>query len=440
MRIREPASSPPKEIAQHLPAQYCETFKVTTITPVLGGGIEPGIPDKELSVRGTAIRGQLRYWWRFLVSHRRSDPVTDYQELFKLERKIWGGMGENNQGYASKINIRVSKVKSAEIKPCCQYTENGHNDQGRTRYKMDFLHDIPSYSLFSAKGKSPSERSDPPLPGETPAEVILPGMFFSLTIEARHPDVTEEHWQSVLDAVKWWANFGGLGSRTRRGAGTIEIDGMPALEENDVALFGCKLAVRGQTTKAPKAWNTAINKLYLFRQGEDLGRRSRGNGDKPGRSYWPEPDSIRLLTGKDAHGKHKPINTSGTFPRTAFGLPIIFDFNVSPNVGEPPKTELTPKNSERMASPLVLKAQALGNGQYRPIALLLPTNHLDNLELVLKSLDGEQQGLPKTLSRSGTDAWWPVEQSEQSRLANDIKPLKNRETNAIDAFMTYFME
>ncbi len=447
MRIRETDFLPPEYVADTSTGMQSVTYEVRTITPIFGGGVEAGEPDKEMPIRASAIRGQLRYWWRFLASHRKGETITDHNQLFEQEREIWGGMGEKNKDYASKIKIKVSNITSRTIKPCYEYRPNGINDKGKPKYLEQFLHDIPPYALFLGKGKKPCDRSNPLQPGEKESDVILANLKFKLDISSMDlAKIKEQHWKSVLQAVRWWANFGGLGARTRRGAGSIAIDNIEILKARDVEAFGCKLAIMGETTQASKAWNKSIGKLQSFRQGEGLGRGSASDPDAPkklGRSYWPEADSIRLITDKNAKGKHIPINKSGTFPRAAFGLPIIFDFNVKPEVGEPPKTELTPagENRERMASPLIIKAQYIGNGQFLPIALLLPTDNMNDLqEVTLKCIEGSCKNLPKTLSRKGSDVWWPVNEAVQKKVAGNIEPLKKRGNNVLDAFMSYFVE
>ncbi len=445
MYIRQPKLSPPDNIPDYPPPEYQKLYQVKTITPIYGGGVEGGESDIAMPVRAAAIRGQLRYWWRFLARHRPKDPITDFKLLFGEERALWGGMGESDKDYASKLNIRVTKVSSVQIKPCYQYEPKGMNNNGKPKYEESFLHGIPAYALFLGKGKKPCDRHNPLKPGDTPADVIVSGLKFELEITSFDNTLIEKEWNSVLQAIQWWANFGGIGARTRRGLGSVSIDEIKSLTNEDVKVFGCELRNLTEQKDAAIAWKNSIAKLQSFRQGKNIGRRpgqDERSPNKLGRSYWPEPDSIRLITGKNAIGKHMPHNTSGTFPRAAFGLPIIFDFNVKPSVGEPPKTELSPASDkhERMASPLILKAQYLGKNKFLPVALLLPTKHLLNLETTLKCVEGSHQGLPRTLSRSNGDIWWPLNENQKKNLAEDIKPLKNRGYDALSAFMHYFSE
>ncbi|MFZ4701399.1 MAG: type III-B CRISPR module RAMP protein Cmr1, partial [Candidatus Methylumidiphilus sp.] len=78
MKLRQPKSTitPPREELPDRPtsAVWRESFQVTTLTPIYGGGTEAGVPDQILPVRVASIRGQLRFWWRLLKSHRRENP------------------------------------------------------------------------------------------------------------------------------------------------------------------------------------------------------------------------------------------------------------------------------------------------------------------------------------------------------------------------------
>ena len=40
------------------------------ITPIYGGGIQAAVPDVLMPIRATAIRGQLRFWWRLLARQK----------------------------------------------------------------------------------------------------------------------------------------------------------------------------------------------------------------------------------------------------------------------------------------------------------------------------------------------------------------------------------
>ncbi|WP_139218560.1 RAMP superfamily CRISPR-associated protein [Nitrosomonas aestuarii] len=72
-----------------------------------------------------------------------------------------------------------------------------------------------------------------------PSEVILHGLKLNLVILSLCDVSTDTECNSVLEAVRWWDNFGGVGARTRRGLGSIAIDDIKPLTDKDNEKFGC---------------------------------------------------------------------------------------------------------------------------------------------------------------------------------------------------------
>ena len=92
---------------------------------------------------------------------------------------------------------------------------------------------------------------------------------------------------------------------------------------------------------------------------------------------------------------------------------------------------------DRMASPVIVKAVPY-DGKYFSVALLLPIDHFDQLDIALKSVDKENHKgiLPRDIPRT---RWWPVAEEDQNILSTYTNsPLKNRGNDALSAFITYF--
>ena len=180
---------------------------------------------------------------------------------------------------------------------------------------------------------------------------------------------------------------------------------------------GCELRFQGNLKgNALFTWKKAVNCLHKFRQGENIGRNGRF-----GRSKWSEPDTIREIADTYLTTHEPEHEAKGTFPRAAFGLPIIFKFK-NDHRGEPPQSELTPVNGERLSSPLILTPypeRQNNNVQYRSAALLMKSEHLKNLSLML----GDQQ----------IDDWWD---ESKATLVDPIRD--NNGTDALTAFMNFF--
>ncbi len=443
MRIRIPeADINVPEDPKLVDNPYSVTYKVKVITPIYGGGVKAGEPDMEMPIRASAIRGQLRYWWRFL---KMNDPVQKNRlegvALFREERRVWGGIGDEKElkesgekDFSSKVFIRVN------VEPI-----NGSNVI-KASEKIGRNNGI-AYALFSAV----QGRDD---------DLIKEGIEFEIFISSN--DLENKDWEDILKSFQWWSCFGGIGARTRRGLGSVEVlfstdKSYKVLTKEDVEkINGCSLE-EISAHDAHDAWNKAVGKLHHFRQVEfqynrngdhtiiGIGRKTKreqkhnDNEPKtyPSRSNWPEADSIREIVGQNTNG-HDPVHLAKqSFPRAAFGLPIIFDFNQD---APPGKSEVIPilNNTEsddsRMASPLILKAMKVGIG-YKSIALKMPNQHLNNLTIRLKnSGEANNRHLPKDF----TNGTWKADDK-----AEDISPIYNNNgdnnaTNALDAFMNYF--
>lgn len=83
-------------------------YRCRLLTPLYGGGVTAGEIDRQMPVRATAIRGQLRFWWRLLNRRRPafcSDGQPDSGKLFAGERALWGGLGDRD-ATASQVLLR----------------------------------------------------------------------------------------------------------------------------------------------------------------------------------------------------------------------------------------------------------------------------------------------------------------------------------------------
>jgi CRISPR-associated protein Cmr1 len=184
----------------------------------------------------------------------------------------------------------------------------------------------------------------------------------------------------------------------------------------------------GQQQNAIEAWNQVVSLLQHFRQGKNLGRNP--GTDRPGRSRWPEPETIRRVTTRrsNLHSRMSHI-PDDAFPRAELGLPIVFHFK-DERQGDPPDTILYPENGqdgerrERMTSPLVVKPLALRDGRFMPIVLLLKAPVLAGVDL--RSGKPEQSlNLPS-----------PTHIRDQALSAYQNSPLaKSRNGCALEAFL-----
>lgn len=320
-------------------------YTVEVITPLFGGGVEPGENDPETLVRGSAIRGHLRFWWRATRGARFQTAA----ELAEAEGRIWGTTTD-----PSRVELSIAITKPGKQESCESLT------------KRDRL----AYALFPFQGN--------PREGKLPRKCTRDLEF---TMRLRYPnDLALE-----VEASVWaWVNFGGLGARTRRGCGALFCRTLAPASAGEVAAWfeekRTALGVTGDSLRdwpvlgsvylhsqagdPVDGWSKAISVLHRFRQG-DIGRNP-GQGGRPGRTRWPEADSLRALTGQkdDRHAKSITLTdpkSSPAFPRARLGLPIVFHFK---DREDPKQLELYPdiEGSTRMASPVILRPLAIGRG------------------------------------------------------------------------------
>ena len=239
---------------------YCEL-----VTPLHGGGVVARESDEKLPVRVTAIRGQLRFWWRLLAYQKWN---LSGQSLREAEFRLWGGIGE--EAAASLVFLRVqiqNKLQEASL--------------------SDYAGPL-GYALFTVRATK-----------ELP-EMRLGKEGLRWIVQWRLSEkANETDKQQVLETLRWWVNFGGVGARTRRGCGAFVVkdSSNPVFKQplsvDEVMQAGCKLVLRPSTNCALKAWKEAVQRLRDFRQGKEVGRNPSSDIKKPaGRSRWSEPDEI----------------------------------------------------------------------------------------------------------------------------------------------------
>ncbi len=377
------------------------TYRCGLLTPLLGGGVQAGRVDPLMPIRVAGIRGQLRFWWRI----SRADQDAPSSEVFQCERRIWGGIGDT-EPTASQVRIRVS----AEAVQRSALRSEG---------------DIPGGAMKYAFG-----------PGVIDGVTWLPAGY-GFNLQLTYPETLAD---DVQTALRWWASFGGIGARTRRGLGAVSVNGIEPIDDQAVRGRGGQLHCRNQSfDSAERAWTDAVTKLHQFRQGPEIGRRPARaeNPRRPARSFWPEPDQLRRFSGRNDNGNHRPVHEAGNvFPRAAFGMPIQFEFHKS---SEPDTRDLLPdrldgehRPARRMASPLILRPYHDAD-RWRAGALLLP-GWRDAMTTPLRFNRDEE-----------TPEHWPGDEtaedrSERQRLAGLIPPMAGRGDDPLSAFMAFFME
>lgn len=357
-------------------------FRIELITPLFGGGVETGVNDESFPIRPTSIRGQLQFWWRATVGAR----CNSKEDLRDNQSAVWGDTKK-----ASPVEVRVAEVQASRAEPCAHF----ERDAAKYRSTPTWHHAFGStlaYALFPFQGQLADGRTRIE---KEPASCIHQAAF---QLEIRCPD---ELWPGVEEALRAWILFGGLGSRTRRGCGAIHCEKFAPKDRNELIsllqrflrdqspgrewpTLAEAILIGREKEKANEAWADAVALLRDFRQGKGIGRNEGQDPRRPGRSRWPEPDTLRRITRRSAPQHQPNEKMPNGFPRAELGLPIVFHFK---DKGDPPDTVLYPGPGadgtprDRMASPLILKATALGNGKFVPLIVRLKVPPLPSVDL-----------------------------------------------------------
>ncbi len=387
-------------------------YDIELITPMFGGGVETRVNDPSFPVRPTAIRGQLQFWWRATVGAQ----YTTRQELRAAQSAIWGSTER-----ASRVQVLVENVRVGTPEPCARFEQDNKNP-GKYRsvpaWNQPFNNTSLSYALFPFQGQLADGRKRI----EVEPTACIHKASFRLTLRC-HKDI--DFAKDVEPAMWAWVNFGGVGSRTRRGCGALFCKALAPKDADDLAAKWKKYVSKAHpirewptmpsqflyhptTGKPLDQWNRVIGLLRDFRQKAGaIPGHPRPLG--PDRSWYPEPDTIRRITGDFSSGHDPSAHLSGGnplpdgFPRAEFGLPIVFKFIDDKN-GDPQRTTLHPyvggtaedrgtpgspdihitggEIKDRMASPLVLKPLALATGGALAVILPIHTRGVDHVALV----------------------------------------------------------
>ena len=385
-----------------------KSYEFSLITPMFGGDVESFKINESAPVRSQAVKGQLRFWWRAMQGY------TDKAELLQAETEIWGGSlaGKKCQ---SKVKVSVANFKGLKVSPI-------KKERPWTEPNI-----LASYVLFPVYNDKKLENPS-----------LLCQADFTITIT--YPVKYEK---DAINSLLLWTLFGGVGARTRRGCGSVYSEKF--LKERNVASIdsvvdlvksigaGSVECLEYARMKGAKLFYSPANgsvKEFLQAYGKFRQDRKDLDSKHPGRSYWPEPDSIRIMLGKNAPN-HKPEHPDVDkdkkkvwFPRAAFGLPIMTHFSQQFNgFGDPSEKSISlePVGAERWPSPYFIKQIKLGTNVYN---IMLVMNQSFPKGLVLDGRPVPAGGLPSDSRGKIMNTKHPLDGRSIERALADALGLK----------------
>jgi len=348
-----------------------------------------GADGKSAELRPASIKGILRFWWRAIHGN------LSLKDLHEQEGEIFGSTKER-----SKVNLRIANNK--ETKKSFQSLTTEIKDNIGIKYNF--------YPIFmNNDGKS---------------------YFDSLTFELILSGNDKKALEEVINALIYLNFFGGLGSRSRRGAGSIRI----TLKENKEKLYEDKLELLKTdniTTKeafqshlveilnkvkphsSPK-YTTFYKHLYIFEPQKD----------------WKS--ALELIA--KPFQEFRNDKQSDVLETPNFGFPIMHTKRKTDHEGifiggkvEEYKVKGQDKEKatnlvERRASPLMFKIFMTTNGHYFPLLLWMDGDLLPNEnQVILKKQHqkGDETKLPDdSIIQNFIDTYTPKDYIKVSKNAN----------------------
>ena len=191
-----------------------EELSIKPITPMLLGGpvVDGRIQCRPRTQLIPSLRGELRWWWRAIVG-----PLvgSDLGLLHQLESQMFGRAVEGEDGFQSPIRLRLLSTPECETVPSGSLPEFADNRWVKYLLGQGVVERVtteePRYWNFRRDG------------------YIVAGNTFKVRVQFRPPSddstaLPVEIARSLFGYLLWFVSqFGGLGARSRRGFGAINI-------------------------------------------------------------------------------------------------------------------------------------------------------------------------------------------------------------------------
>lgn len=282
-------------------------FDVEVITPLFAGGAD-GV---RAELRGPAFKGMMRFWWRALFGS------SDIDGMKEREDEIFG----STEGKSSlQISIKEDENITSVLKNISKGTMVPVKSSKGT-FSISILEYL-AYGLYDyEKGKGNVFKR----------EHIEPGTKFKLSLS-----FPKSHELQIMDCLKLLNQYGGFGSKSRNGFGTVKLTGH-GLEEKNFKDIGTKKSLQPFTSFS------GDSKLFLFKE----------------QNRWEDALYDAGLAYKTARNS---LERQHSFDRRRLvATPIIVKNEVSIN--------------ERHAKPYFLHVNKLENGKFQGQILFLPYDY-----------------------------------------------------------------
>lgn len=441
--MRSIPERPADDLDTNRPSAKGLEVEVCLITRLYGGGNRVGQIDERSWIRPSAFKSALRFWWRAGHAHL----FTSLSELHQNEARLFGSparftTGKQIEGGPGLIEAQVENALPSNLEVAAFQPRDNEALQGNALTlayfpaALDDKADVTQMLALPAGTKK-----------STHAKLIV-----RWEKGANHDDV-----EQIKNALRLFLVLGGVGARSRRGAGALAVTqeanarelGVPTTPAELDSFLKRTVNAEPAATTLSNIWHLAAAKMiWRGRKSSDTGEASQiqllellreVRQDRPhpsdwkggkawGRSRWPEADAIRIHS-RPYHRispdwRHQPkLENAGKYPRAALGLPIVVKFKDDNRPGQdPPKHTISaalpgqePTRLNRFASPLLLRPVRVwehGLARYLPVAVLGPLT-LPKETIALVELESNQQ---KELQTSDLVAGYRIVENAEEKV------------------------
>jgi CRISPR-associated protein Cmr1 len=326
-------------------------LKCRTISPMFMYG-----SDKTPELRPSEFKGMIRYWWRLLQLE------SDHIKLRKKEAEIFGGTQEKEG--KSKVRIKVYPQPKEFAK---NLKENykldwSFNKQRRT---LEGKHAGIGYFLYSVIQEN----------------YLKPDFEFYIEITSNDTNAFRNATNALWAAIY----LGGFGTRSRRGAGSIEVKEVKSTTHLNVDF------------KIPQVNSHKEIKEYLEKNIKKIYNKDNKNLRE---LKYPSLYNAKILILEPKNQWIDALNEIGInylnyrkklkkYEKTIFGLPLIGNpSKIYVDVDKSEKTTIT-----RMASPLIISLIRSNNKVYPIMVKLSVPQIIAGKEVKYKYEKWQNQGM-----------------------------------------------
>lgn len=308
------------------------TFECEVITPMFLGGA-----DQQPELRPASIRGALRYWLRAALGGVIGD--NDLATLRRLEAEVFG---ETERG--SLVIVRLHGA----LQPMINFDLDRDNQGKQLRSGHNYLY----YSTRLGQNR------------RVPFDVAWPSLV--LTLATKHGvEKAQDVLQKAAAAVWLLMHLGGMGTRARRCAGSVQVvkgsyPGMPEFVDNAQTPYQLRSHLEAglrQICGAMGAWMPPSKQFDVLH---------------------PDVCRVWVIAGKEPwHGWKDAVNAIGNWMQS-FRARQGANRNIVNSIFGIPIRHGPDYDLQRRASPLHLRVTRLANKQHVGVATLFKSDFKDD--------------------------------------------------------------